>query len=79
MNSEKEILLFESYILRGQAFIKCNNTEDAYSDWDKVSFLEFFGNQIAILENLEEYVFNNYAIKIEFKECREYFSKKING
>jgi len=75
LNSEKEILLFESYILRGQAFIKCNKRQDANSDWDKVSFLEFFGNQISILDHFEEYVFNNYAVKIEFKECRDYFLK----
>ena len=75
---EKSLFVFESYILRGQAFIKCNKSKDAYSDWDKVSFLKVFGNQIAILETFEEYFFDNYAVRIEFKECRKYFSKKIN-
>ena len=74
-NSETEILLFESYILRGQALIKCNKREEAYSDWDEVSFVEFFGNQISILEHYKEYIFNNYSVKIEFKECRDYFLK----
>ena len=78
-SSAESNLLFQSYILRGQALIKSNKVEEAYSDWEKVNCIEYIGNQIAILEHFEEYVFNSFAIKIEFKECREYFSKKINA
>ena len=74
-NTKKENYHFKSsLILRGQAFIKCNKIKDAYSDWDKVSFSKVFGNQIAYLETFEQDVFDNYAVRIEFKECREYFS-----
>ena len=44
---------------------------------DKASI--YFQNGCRYMEHFEEYVFNSFAIKIEFKECREYFSKKINA